>query len=64
MIVLLNDCFISLNLHFFGTDYPTGCIFELLLPTTTSIYKRKKTHITSLLWELNVLKIGQNREIS
>ena len=42
----------------------SGCPLELLLPTTTSTCKCKKTYITRLLRELNVLKIGQNRVIS
>ena len=42
----------------------SGCPLELLLPTTSSTCKRKKTYITRLLRELNVLKVGQNREIS
>ena len=42
----------------------SGCPLEILLPTTTSTCKCKKTYITRLLRELNVLKIGQNREIS
>ena len=42
----------------------SGCPLELLLPTTSSTCKCKKTYITRLLRELNVLKVGQNREIS
>ena len=40
----------------------SGCTLELSLPTTTSTCKCKKTYITRLLRELNVLKVGQNRE--
>ena len=40
----------------------SGCPLELLLPTTTSTCKCKKTYITRLLRELNVLKVGQNRD--
>ena len=42
----------------------SGCPLELSLPTTTSTCKCKKTYITRLLRELNVLKVGQSREIS
>ena len=42
----------------------SGCPLGLLFPTTTSTYMCKKTFITGLLWELEVLKVGQNREIS
>ena len=42
----------------------SDCPLELSLPTTTSTCKCKKTYITRLLRELDVLKVGQNREIS
>ena len=38
----------------------SGCALELSLLTTTSKCKCKKTYTTSLLWELNVLKVGQS----
>ena len=40
----------------------SGCPLELVFPTNTSTCKCIKTYITRLLRELNVLKIGQNRE--
>ena len=42
----------------------SGCTLVLSLPTTKPTCKCKKTYISRLLRELNVLKVGQNREIS
>jgi len=42
----------------------SGCPLELLLTTSTSTYMPNKTFVRALVWELDVLKVGQNRDFS
>ena len=41
-----------------------GCALEPVLPTSRSTYVRNITLLSAFVWELEVLKVGQNRDFS
>ena len=42
----------------------SGCALEPVLPTSRSTYVRNITLVSAFVWELEVLKVGENRDFS